>query len=49
MVLRNSYTNNMMNKEVVFMSEAIVDFIEVSNKLAPAFKDRLVRVIWDEY
>ena len=31
------------------MSEAIVDFKEVSNLLAPAFKDRLVRVVWDEY
>ena len=30
------------------MSEAIVDFKEVSDLLAPAFKGKLVRVVWDE-
>jgi len=31
------------------MSEAVVELKEVSNLLASAFKEQLVRVVWDEY
>ena len=33
---------------VIFMSDAIVEFRDVADLLAPMFKERLVRVVWDE-
>jgi hypothetical protein len=31
------------------MSEAIVELKEVPNLLAQSFKEKLVRIVWDEY